>query len=134
MRCLFVVDEIARYREVAVALDAQDSAMTMVKDFALAERIAQQGRFDLVLVGTNSFASDSMRFLQSRRERRCPVVAVTCEPGLRRELFDSGADRVVLLPDDAGELKRAFAGLITKPSQVPPQSGKRSRLWQHFGL
>jgi DNA-binding response OmpR family regulator len=134
MRCLFVVDEIARFREVAVVLASRDLAMTMVKDFALAERIAKAGGFDVVLVGTNSFASDSMRFLQRRRERRCPVVAVTCESGLRRELLEAGADRVVLLPDDGEQLKRALAVLIPEPAPVPPRSTRRRRLWQHFGF
>ena len=133
MRCLFVVDEIACFREVAVVLDSHDSAMIMVKEFALAERIANAGSFDMVIVGTNSFASDSMRFLQCRRARRCPVVAVTCEPNLRRELLEAGADRVVLLPDDGDSLKRAFAILIDEPTRVLPQN-RRTRLWRHFGL
>jgi DNA-binding response OmpR family regulator len=134
MRCLFVVDEIARFREVAVVLDSHDAAMMMVKDFALAERMANTGHFDIVLVGTNAFASDSMRFLQRRRVRRCPVVAVTCEPGFRRELLEAGADRVVLLPDNGDELKRSFAVLIARPPRVPPRRSGRSRLWQHLGL
>jgi DNA-binding response OmpR family regulator len=134
MRCLFVVDEIARFREVAVVLDSSDIAMVMVKEFALAERIANAGGFDMVIVGANSFASDSMRFLQRRRVRRCPVVAMTCEPDLRRELFDAGADRVVLLPDDGDGLKLAFTMLVHEPARVLQQSSRRGRLWQHFGL
>jgi DNA-binding response OmpR family regulator len=134
MRCLFVVDEIARFREVAVVLDSRDIAMLMVKEFALAGRIANAGGFDMVIVGTNSFASDSMRFLQCRRARRCPVIAVTCESDLRRELLEAGADRVVVLPDDDNRLKLALAMLVPEPARVLPRSGKRGRLWQHFGL
>jgi DNA-binding response OmpR family regulator len=117
-----------------VVLDSRDIAMLMVKEFTLAERIANAGGFDLVIVGTNSFASDSMRFLQRRRARRCPVVAVTCESDLRRELLEAGADRVVLLPDDGNRLKLAFATLVAEPTHVLPRSNKRDRLWQHFGL
>jgi DNA-binding response OmpR family regulator len=134
MRCLFVVDDIARFREVGVVLDSRDIAMTMVKEFTLAQRLADAGDFDMAIVGTNSFASDSMRFLQGRRARRCPIVAVTCEPDLRRTLLDAGADRVVLLPDDGDGLKLAFAMLVGESAAVLPRSGRRSRLWRHFGL
>ena len=134
MRCLFVIDEIARFREVAVVLDSRDVAMLMVKEFALAERLANTGDFNVLIVGTNSLASDSMRFLTRRRTRRCPVIAVTCEPDLRRELLEAGADRVVLLPDDGDHLKRAFAAVLGQPVPASPRSGRRSRLWQHFGL
>lgn len=134
MRCLFVVDEIARFREVAVVLDSSDVAMLMVKEFALAERLANAGGFNVLIVGANALASDSMRFLTRRRTRRCPVIAVTCEPDLRRDLLEAGADHVVLLPDDGDHLKRAFAAVLGQPVRTPARSGKRSRLWQHFGL
>jgi DNA-binding response OmpR family regulator len=134
MRCLFVIDEIARFREVAVVLDSSDVAMLMVKEFALAERLANTGGFDVLIVGTNTLASDSMRFLTRRRTRRCPVVAVTCESDLRRVLLEAGADHVVLLPDDGDHLKRAFAAVLGQPVVMPARSGKRSRLWQHFAL
>jgi DNA-binding response OmpR family regulator len=134
MRCLFVVDEIARFREVGAVLDSRDVAMIMVKDSDLAERIANTGRFDIVMVGANSVASDSMRYLQRRRARRCPVVAVTCECDLQRALVDAGADRVVLLPDNGDGLKRAFAMLVDDPARALPEGSRRGRLWQHFGL
>jgi hypothetical protein len=134
MRCLFVVDEVAGFRDVAVVLDSRDIAMTMVKESALASRLAELGRFDMVIVGTNSFASESMRFLQRRRAWRCAVVAVTCQPDLQRTLVDAGADRVVLLPDGCGALGAAFdlCGRI-QPSG-PAQGIGRGRLWQRFGL
>ena len=134
MRCLFVVDDIACFREVAIALDSRNIAMMMVKEFTLSERIANAGGFDILIVGTNSLASDSMRFLQRRRERRCPIIAVTCEPDLRRELLGAGADRVVLLPDDGDGLRRAFTMAADEPTRALPRSSRRSRLWQHFGL
>jgi DNA-binding response OmpR family regulator len=134
MRCLFVVDDIVRFRELAVVLNSGDIAMIMVKEFALAGRLANAGDFDMVIVGVNSFASDSMRFLQGRRIRRCPVVAVTCESGLRRTLLDAGADRVVLLPDDGNDLKLSISMLTGEPVHVPLQISRPRRLWQHFGL
>jgi len=133
MRCLFVVDDIPRFREVGAVLDSCGAAMTMVRDHRLAERLANTGDFDVVLVGANAIASDSMRFLQRRRQRRCPVVAVTCESELRRTLTDAGADRVVLLPDSGAGLKLAFATLVDQPPAVPG-GRRRNRLWQHFGL
>ena len=134
MRCLFVVDEIARFREVAAVLDSRGIAMLMVKEFKLAERIANAGGFDMMIVGTNSFASESMRFLQCRRAQRCLVVAVTCESDLRRELLAAGADRVVLLPDDSDSLKRAFDKLAAESTRMIPPGSGRKRLWQNFGL
>jgi hypothetical protein len=38
MRCLFVVDQIARFREVAMALDSHGIAMTLVKGFKYKRR------------------------------------------------------------------------------------------------
>jgi DNA-binding response OmpR family regulator len=134
MRCLFVVDEIARFREVAAMLNSRDIAMTMVKEFALAEWLANAGGFDIVIVGTNALSSDSTRFLQRRRERRCPIVAVTGQPDLRRALVDAGADHVVLLPDNGGALKLALAMLVDEPVSMPPRASRRARLWQHLGL
>ena len=134
MRCLFVVDEIARFREVAGVLNSRDSAMTMVKEFTLAEQLANAGGFNMVIVGTNAVASDAMRFLQRGRPRRCPVIAVTGQTDLRRALVDAGADRVVLLPDSDGALKRALAVPGDAQAGVPPRAGRRARLWQHLGL
>jgi hypothetical protein len=133
-RCLFVVDEIAQFREVAIALDSRDVAMTMVKEFKLAERLVDAGGFDMVIVGTNTFASESMRFLQRRRVRRCPVLAVTCQSGLQRTLVDSGADRVILLPDTGGGLKAAFDLFASEQPRARAEGRKLSRLWQHLGL
>jgi DNA-binding response OmpR family regulator len=133
MRCLFVVDEISRFREVGAVLDACDIAMTMVKDHELATRLADTGGFDVVVVGANAFASESMRFLQRRRVRRCPVVAVTCQSELKRTLVDAGADRVVLLPDHGDALKLAFAMLLGQPSLAVPEARRGHRLWRHFG-
>lgn len=42
MRCMFVVDEIARFREVAVVLDSCDSVPIMVKEFALPSELRMQ--------------------------------------------------------------------------------------------
>jgi DNA-binding response OmpR family regulator len=132
MRCLFVVDQIARYREVAVALQSHGAAMTLVKEFKLAEALAKNGRFDVLIVGTNAFASDSMRFLQRRRERRCPIFAVTCQPELQRTLVDSGADSTVVLPDDGNRLQLALSMLFgtVHGSAEANRSGRRR---QNFG-
>ena len=134
MRCLFIVEEIARFREVAVAFDSRDVAMTMVRASALAERLANAAGFDIVIVGANTVASEAMRFLQRRRLRRCPIIAVTEHSELRRPLVDAGADRVVLLPDTDDELKRALSLLVDASADVPVRASRRARLWQHLGL
>ena len=132
MRCLFLVDEITRFRAVAAVLEARDIAMTMAKEAALAARLAELGRFDVVIVGANSISSESMHFLQRRRVRRCPVIAVTCQPDLQRALIDAGADRVVVLSEGGDKLSGALELIPrTKPR---PESRERSRLWQRFGL
>jgi DNA-binding response OmpR family regulator len=132
MRCLFVVDQIARFREVAVALEPHGAAMTLVKDFKLAEELAKNGRFDVMIVGTNAFASDSMRFLQRRRERRCPIFAITCQPELQRTLVDSGADSTVVLPDDGNRLQLALSMLFGAVRDDASEH-RSARLRQHSG-
>lgn len=62
MRCLFIVDEIARFREVAVAFDSRDVAMTMVRASALAEGLANAAGFDIVIVGANTVAPNRCAF------------------------------------------------------------------------
>lgn len=132
MRCLFVVDQIARFREVAIALDCHDIAMTLVKDFKLAEQLANDRRFDVLIVGTNAFASDSMRFLQRRRERRCPIFAVTCQSDLQRTLVESGADRIIVLPDDDNRLQLSLA-MLFGADRRNAQEAHVSPLRQKFG-
>ena len=132
MRCLFVVDQIARFREVAVALEFHGVAMILVKDFKLAEELARDGRFDVMIVGTNAFASDSMRFLQRRRERRCPIFAVTCLPELQRTLVDSGADSTMVLPDDGKRLQLALS-MLFGPMHDGAKENRSGRLRPQFG-
>ena len=132
MRCLFVVDQIARFRQVAVALEFHGAAMTLVKDFKLAEELARSSRFDVMIVGTNAFASDSMRFLQRRRERRCPIFAITCQPELQRTLVDSGADSAVVLPDEDNRLQLALS-MLFGPAQDGARESRSARFRPQFG-
>ena len=46
MRCLFVVDQLPPYRDVAAALTAEGATMVLLKESGLAEQIAQKARFE----------------------------------------------------------------------------------------
>lgn len=134
IRCLFVVDDIAPFREAAALLHARGVAMSMAKDAATATQLAERGRFDVLILAANSIASESMRFLQCRRERRCPVIGVTCEPGLLRALIDAGADPVIDLSEGSAKLVETLELVSRTASRSRPQRRERGRLWQRFGL
>lgn len=125
MRCLFVVDQLPPYRDVAAALNAEGATMVLLKESGPAEQIAQKARFDIAIVGANTFTSEPMKFLHRQRTRSCPLLAVTGEPWLREMLLDLGAERAVVLPDGERKLQIALSTLLKQGAAKPLPKGIR---------
>jgi DNA-binding response OmpR family regulator len=112
MRCLFVADEPDHFMDVAAALDAAHLATSAHRSAHAAGQAIHKGRYRIIVIGTDSYTSESMTFMHRLRDRSTPVLAATHDPKLRGMLLDLGAERVVVLPEQEGKLKFALETLL----------------------
>jgi hypothetical protein len=113
MRCLFLPDELRVFRPVAAAIRALQLQFVILPDPEPLPVVVARLSFDLVIAGVSRPDSPVLRLLhQHRQALESPVLGVAGEPSLSQVLHAAGADRVVVLPDQAAHLVTVMRALL----------------------
>ena len=111
MRCLFLPDELAEFRPVAMAIRELQLPFVMLRNLDLVPATIARLDFTLVVACVSNPDSDVLAGLRRWRFGATPVLGVTRAP-FGDELLAAGARRVVLLPDRGGHLVTAMRELL----------------------